>query len=169
VLAGVAAAGEADALARGDPGRDVDADGVGEDLAAAAVAARAGAFGDLAVAAADVAGDRPGNLPERRPAHGLEDAVAAAAPAGLDRRSGLGAVAVAALAAVDDLVRDVDRGARRRLLELDLDLDGRVTAAARRRRAEATAAEAAPEERVEEVGDRAEALEVRALAAAAQA
>ena len=74
------------------------------------------------------------HLPERRAADGLQDAVAAAALARRDRRAGLGAVAAAALAAVDDLVVDVDRGAGRRLLEVDLDRDLGVAAAARAHR-----------------------------------
>ena len=166
-LAGVAAAADADALALGDPGGHVDRDRVREHLAPAALAARARPLGLLAVAAADVAGDRARHLPERRAADGLQHAVAAAAVAGRDRRAGLGAVAAAALAAVDDLVVDVDRGARRRLLEVDLDRDLGVAAAARARRPAAEAA--AAEERREEVVDRAEAVEVRALAAALEA
>ena len=57
------------------------ADRVREHLAPAAVAARAAPLGDLAVAAADVAGDRPRDLAERRAADGLQHAVAAAAVA----------------------------------------------------------------------------------------
>ena len=130
-LAGVTSPADADPLALGDPRRDVDADGVRQLLAAAAGAARAALLGDLAVATADVAGDRPRDLAERRAADRLQDAVAVAARAGLDRRAGLGAVAVAALAAVDDLVADVDRRPRRRLLERDLDGDLHVAARAR--------------------------------------
>ena len=57
--------------------------------------------------------------------------VAAAALARLDRRAGLGAVAVAVLAAVDGLVGDLDLGAAVGLREVDLDGHGDVAALAR--------------------------------------
>ena len=152
------------------PGRDVDRDRVRQHLAPATRAARAWLVGLLAVAAADVAGDRARHLAERRAADGLQHAVAAAAVAGRDRRARLGAVAAAALAAVDDLVADVDRRARGRLLEVDLDRDLGVATGARPDGAAAEATTtAATEERGEEVVDRAEAVEVRALPAAPQA
>ena len=122
-----------------------------------------GCGGTLAVAAADVAVDRPHDLAEGRAADAAQDAVAAAALAGDDRRARLGAVAVAALAAVDRLVADVDRGAAGGVGEADVERDRDVAARWRARCARPA------EERLEEVGDRAERVEVRRPAAVAQA
>ena len=96
-LAGVAAAGHADPLAVGDPGRDVDLTRAGS-RPSRAVAGLAGLLGDPAVAAALVAQRGPHHLPEARALDGLDLAGAAAAVAGHDRRARLGAVAVAGLA-----------------------------------------------------------------------
>ncbi len=125
-------------------------------------------LGHAPVAAADVAGHLAHDLAEGRAADRLQQPRATAALARRDRRARLGAVAVAALAGVDRLEVQLDRRAARRLRELDVGADRDVRALGRagaRRGAEASAAE----EGVEEVGDRAEALEVRPHAARAQA
>ncbi len=100
----------------------------------------------------------------------LQLAGAAAALAGLDRRARLGAVAVAVLAALDRLVGDLDRRAARGLEQVDL--DGRRATSppgAGPRAPPKRATGAAAEERVEQVADRAEGVEVRRVAAGAQA
>ena len=96
--------------------------------APAPAALAAGLARDAPVAVADVAQDRPHHLAERRARGALQLPGAAAALAGLDRRAGLGAVAVAVLAAVDRLVGDLDLGAVRRFDQVDLDRDGDVAA-----------------------------------------
>src|SRR5262249_27140173 len=158
---------EADALAVGDARGDVDAQRAPAHLAPAAVAARARLLGHAPLAAADVAGDLAHDLSERRPRHGLQHAGAAAAVARDDRRAGLGAVAVAVLAGVDGLEAELHLGVGGGLRERDLRADRDV--AALHRPAAGGRAERAAEEGVEEVGDRAEALEVRGVAAGAQA
>src|SRR5882757_3072887 len=97
----MAATGQADPLPVGDAGGDVDLERTASDLAATAVAVLARCLGDLAVACTDVTGDSPHDLAERGPADGLQAPGAAAAVAGLDRRAGLGAVAVADLTDID--------------------------------------------------------------------
>ena len=67
-LAGVAGAGDPQPLAVLDPGRDLDLAGPLAGGAAGAAALLARRLGDLAGAAADVAGDRADHLPERRAA-----------------------------------------------------------------------------------------------------
>jgi hypothetical protein len=176
-LARVAAPAQADALAVGDARRHVDIERPAADLAPATVAALAGRLGGAPLAAADVAGDLPDDLPERRARHRLQDACAAAALARDDRRPGLGAVAVTDLAAVHRLEAERHRRAARGIGERDLGADGDVGALHRAHPsgpgpgpgAEAPAEAAAAEERLEEVGDRAEALEVRGEPALAQA
>src|SRR4051794_21862473 len=175
-LAGVTAPAEPDPLAVGDAARHVDAQRAPAHLAPAAVAVLARLGGHLALAVADVAGRLAHDLPERRAAHRLQDAHAAAALARDDRRARLGAVAVTDVAEVDRLEAELDARAGRRVGERDLDLHPDVAAlrgAGRLAHAAAATAEAAPErpaeERVEEVGDRAEALEIRRVAARAQA
>src|SRR5205814_3923768 len=94
----------------------------------------------------------------------LELSRAAAAPAGLDRRAGLCCVAVAAVADVHGVVLDVDLAAVSRVLQRDLHRHGHVAAlhGAAARAAEPPGAErVAAEEGVEDVGEGAEALEVR--------
>ena len=155
-----------DALPVGDAGRDLDVEAA-LDLHLAAPRQRLHRLlWHAPVAVAAVADDGAHHLPEQRLADALQLPGAAAALARLDRRARLGAVAVAVLAAVDGLVGDLDRGAAGRLEQIDLDGDRDVGAL---RGGEARAAEAAAEERVEEVADRAEALEVRRVAAGAQA
>ena len=66
--------------------------------------------------------------PKRGAGDGLELAGAVAARAGDDRRAGLGAVAVAVLAALLDVVGDLDRPAARRVDEVDGDRDDDVGA-----------------------------------------
>src|SRR5262249_14424345 len=127
-LARVAAAGQADALPVGDARGDVDAQRAPAHLAPAALAALAGLLGHTAVAAPDVAADLAQHLPERRGRDRLQDALAAAALAGHDRRAGLGAVAVAVLAGVDGLEAELDLGVGRGLRQGDLGADGDVAA-----------------------------------------
>ena len=72
-LARVAAPAEADALAVGDAGRDVDARACAARPRARGRGSRShGCVGDLAVAAADVAGDGAHDLAERRAADRLQ-------------------------------------------------------------------------------------------------
>src|SRR6185295_9229307 len=78
----------------------------------------------------------------------------AAALAGPDRRPRLGSVAVAVLAAADDVVGDLAAGADGDVGQLDLDLDQDVAA---RRRLAAAEPDPAAEEGLEDVIDRAEA------------
>ena len=127
-LARVPAPGEADALPVADAGGHVDAQRAPAHLAPAPVALRARLLGDAPLAAAHVAGDLAHDLPEGRARHRLQHAGAAAALAGDDRRAGLGAVAVAALAGVDGLEAELDLGAGRGLRERDLGADGDVAA-----------------------------------------
>src|SRR5262249_9177210 len=165
----VTAPAETDALTVGDAGRHVDAQRAAPHLAAAPVAAFAGLLGHLALAAADVAGDAAHDLPERRARHRLQHARAATALAGLDRRAGLGAVAVAALARLDRLEGQLELLAGRRLLERDLRAHRDVAAGPRAVAGCARGPEShAAEERVEQVADRAERAEVRAHPPAAQ-
>ena len=92
--------------------------------------------------------------------------------AGLDRGAGLGAVAAAVLAALDGLEGDLHLGAAGGLLEVDLGADGDIAAGrgpAWPAAAECPSERPAAEEGLEDVGDRAEALEVGGVAAAAQA
>src|SRR5207247_10633165 len=107
---------------------------------------------------------RSDELADGRPGHARELARAAAPGVGRDRGAGRRAVPAAALADVDQLVGDVDRGAGRRLVERDLHLDGDV-APLHPARAPPEAAEASewipPEERVEDVGEGAEAVGAR--------
>ena len=126
-LAGVAAPGEADALAVGDPGRDVDTQRAPAHLAPAAVAALARLLGDAALAVADVARHLAHDLAEGRARHRLQHPHAPAALAGDDRRAGLGAVAVTALAQVDRLEAQVDARAGCRLGQRDVGVDGDVS------------------------------------------
>ena len=103
----VPAAGQPDALPVGDPRRHLHLELALARQASAAAALAAGLLGHTTVAVADVADHRAHHLPERRTRRRLQLPGAAAALAGLDRRSGLGAVAVAVLAAVDRLEGDL--------------------------------------------------------------
>src|SRR5581483_3406241 len=107
------------------------------------------------------------DLTERRAGDRAQLAGTAAALARLDRRARLGAVAVAVLARGDDLVGDlhgaaaggleqVDRGRGRDIAALR-----RVAAATPAAAAEDAAEAAGPEQRLEDVRNRAEAVEVR--------
>src|SRR5439155_26338848 len=123
---------------------------------------------DLAAAPAHIAHLRAHELTESRTRDHPELTDPVAAAARLDRRAGLGAVAVTVLAAVDELVLDLDLSAGSRLLERDLHGHGHVAAVRTAARA-ASERVAAAEERVEDVAERAEALEVRAEAARGEA
>src|SRR6185503_1131243 len=85
---------------------------------------------------------------------------AVAVAADVDVRTRLGAAAAAALAGVDQVVGDLNAGAGRGLRERDLDLDADVAAldAASGGPAPERAERIAAEERVEDVGKRAEAV-----------
>ncbi len=137
-------------------------------LHAAALAGRTGRDRDLALAAADVARLGAHHLAECRAGNGLKLARAAAALAGLDRGAGLGAVAVAALARLDGVEGDLDLRAARRLLERDLHLHAHV-APLHRARPAGPAEGVAAEERLEDVGERAEAVRLRRVPARVQA
>jgi hypothetical protein len=132
---------------------------------ATAPAAPAGLDGHLAVPVAAIADHRSDHLAEHRLADRTQLARAPAALAGLDRRARLGAVAVAVLATVDRVVGDLNRRPVGGVHQIDLDRHGGVIALGRGE----AAAGAATEEGVEEVADRAEALEVRRVASGAQA
>src|SRR5205807_3266300 len=163
-LARVAAPGQPDPLLVVDPGRDVDAEAPPRGLASAPAALLAGRLGDAPVTAASIADGRAHQLSERRPRDRTKLAGSAAARARLDRRARLGAVAVAARAGLHRVVLDVLRNRGGGLLERDLHADRRVAAL---HRAAAPAAEQriAAEEGVEDVRERAEALEARREAA----
>src|SRR5208337_337940 len=81
-----------------------------------------------AVALADVAHHSSHHLPERSTRARLQLSGTAAALAGLDRGSRLGAVAMAVLAALDRLEGDLDLRAARGLEQVDLDGDRDVGA-----------------------------------------
>src|SRR5581483_2652007 len=124
---------------------------------------------DAAVAAALVARGGAHHLPERRTGDDAELAAAPAPRAGLDRRTRLGAVAVAGLAQRDGVIGQLDTGSARRLRELDLHRLGDVAtlkrAAGAPTRAEDVAKRArASEERLEDVGHRPEPFEVGRVA-----
>src|SRR5207237_111822 len=136
----------------------------------------AGLLGHLAVAVAAVAHSGPHHLTEGSPRDHAHLAGAAAGGARLDRGAGLGAVAVATLAQLDGLIGDLDGSAVGGLGQVDLGADGDVATLHRATRSTAAAAEdapegpsATPEEGVEDVGHRAEGVEVGGVAAAAQA
>src|SRR4051794_8999653 len=171
-LARVPPAGDPDALAVRDPGRDVDAHRAVLDPVRAAAAHLARLLGHAAVAAAHVADPRSHELAEARAGNGLDLAGALAARAGDDRRARLGPVAVAVVAQDLGLVGDLDGRSVRGVGELDTRrhddvaaLDPAALAAGAERRIESAGAE----ERREDVRERAEALEVRRIAARAQA
>jgi hypothetical protein len=153
----VAPPAQADPLAVGDARGDVDRQRAPAHLAPAPVARLARLLRDAAVPEADVALDGPHDLAERGARDGLQAPLSPAALARLDRGPGLGAVAVARLAALHGLERQLDLRAAGGVGERDVRLDGDVAALG----GPAAAAAPAAEERVEEVGDRAEAVEVR--------
>src|SRR5262249_26455229 len=127
-LARVAASGDADALAVGDPGRHVDGHVLLDDLHALAAAGGAGLLGDLAVAAALVAQAGPHHRAEARPLDVLDLPGAAALRARHDRRPRRGAVAAARLAHHAGVVAELHRRAVRRLDQVDRHRDGDVAA-----------------------------------------
>ena len=176
-LARVATARDPDPLAVRDARRDVDRDLRALDAPSPPVAGLARLAWHLALSPADVARGRSHHLTERSPRHGAQLAGPVAAGAGVDRRSGLGSVAIAVLAQDDRLVGDLHRVATGRLCQIDLGGDrdvaalDRATATAASKRAgaaEGAAEPAAAEERVEDVRERSERVEVRGVAAAAQ-
>ena len=128
---------------------------------------RQGLLGDATVTVADVAGDRAHHLTEGRTGHRLQLTRAAAALAGLDRRTRLGAVAVAVLAALDRVKGDLDGGALCGLPQIDRYRDRDIAPRRRAPRAPTKGAGAA-EEGVEEIPDRAESVEVGRVAPGAQ-
>ena len=121
-------AGEPDALAVGDPRGHLHLERARARVAPPAAALAAGLLGHATVAVADVADHRAHHLPERRTRHRLQLSGAAAALAGLDRRSRLGAVAVAVLTALDRLEGDLHLRAVGSLDQVDLDRDRDVGA-----------------------------------------
>ena len=170
-IAGVTAPGDADPLAVGDPRRNLDGHLLGLDGATAATAHPARLRRNSSVALALVADRGRITCPKGVRVTARSWPAAAAARARLDRSPGLGAVAVAVLAQCHGVEPDLGGGAGRRFGEGQLDRRRNVAALDR---APGTAAaeyvaESAPEERLEDVGDRTEALEVRGVAAAAQA
>ena len=112
------------------------------------------------------------HLPEWGAGDHAQLPAAAAARAGLDRGARLGAVSAAVLACGHHVVGDGDGGPAGRVGQVDLGCHCHVTPlerAAAGRGAEHVAERArAPEERVEDIGHRAERLEVRRIPAAAK-
>ena len=153
------ATAEPNALPVGDAGRDLDLERALLGHAAPSTTLRARLLGHAPVAVALVADHRAHHLPEHRARHGLQLTGAATPLARLDRCARLGAVAVAVLAAVDRLEGDVQLGAVGRFEQVELDRDCHVAALSGTSVPGGTAAE----ERVEEVGDRSEAIEVRGI------
>ena len=115
---------------------------------------------------ADVAHHRAHHLPEGGARRALELPCATTPDAGLDRRSRLGAIAVTALASCDRVEGDLDLGAASCFEQADLDRHAEVFAGGR---AGARGEGAAAEERLEQVADRAEAVEVGRESARGQA
>src|SRR5206468_11520499 len=122
-VAGGAAPRRPDALPVRDPRRNIDLQRPAAHAPAAPAALAARLARDAAVAAAHVALDGAHDLPEGRPGDRLQAPGATAARARLDRRPGLGAVAMTALAARDRVVAHLVGGAVRGLLERDVDRD----------------------------------------------
>jgi len=169
----MAAAADSNALSVGDAGRHIDGHRLLGDHAPAAVALAAGVGRDAAVAAAEIADDGAHDLAEGRAGDRLQAPAAPALLAGLDRGARLGAVAAAVLAANDRLVGDREGTAGGGLCEVELELGADIAAGrgpplAPEDAAAATAA-AGAEERLEDVAERAELVEVRLVAAGAQA
>src|SRR4051794_537303 len=156
----------------GDPRRDSPPGGPGRGPPARPRPPGARVAADFAVPAAGIARVRAHQLPERRARHAAELAGATTALAGLDRRAGLGAVAVAVLAGVDGVVLDGHLSAMRGVDEGYPDGYGNVAALRRTARASTEGAAeriAAAEERVEDVRERAEASEAGLEPARAEA
>jgi hypothetical protein len=169
-LARVPVAGEPDALIVCDPGRHVDLELSADGLATTAVAFLARHARGLPLAHAGIAHLGADDLPEGGARDRSQLAGPVAPPAGVDRRAGLGAVAIARLAHPHALVLDLHGGAARSVVQAHLGLHrdvaalhGALTAAAGAERV------AAAEERVEDVAERAESLERRVEPARAQA
>ena len=127
-LARMAAAAEPDPLAVGYAGGRVDVQRARFGGLALSRTDGAGLLGHAAVAAADVADRGAHELAEARARDRLQLAGPMAARARDDRRPGLGAVAVAALAAHVGLELDLDRLAARGLRQVDPDRDDDVRA-----------------------------------------
>src|SRR6516165_11058394 len=155
----MAATGEADALAVGDPGGHLYLELALDHATSTTAALATGLLGHAALAVTCVACDRPHHLPEGGARGGLQPPGAGAALTCFDRRSRLGAVAAAVLAAVDRLEGDLLAHAAQGVDQLDVDFHRDI---APRRRAGARAERAAaPEEGIEQVPDRSERVEVR--------
>ena len=152
-------AGQPDALLVGDARRDVDLEPPARRLPAPAAALAAGRLRDAAVAAAAVAHGGADELPERGARDRAQLAGAVAARARLDRRARVGAVAATVLADVHPVEVDVDGRATRGLLERHLHRDGDVAAVRGASPHAAAEQRVTAEERVEDVRERAEALE----------
>src|SRR6202789_3603854 len=116
----MAAPGDPDPLPVVDSGWDVDRQLDPLHLAATAAAVVARRLRDAAVAVAPIARRRLHDLPQRSAQHRSQLTRALALGTGLDRRAGLGAVAVAGLAQHDRLEGAVDRRASDYLVERDL-------------------------------------------------
>ena len=143
----MASTGDPDALARLDPGRNVDVPRPGAADAPAPAALLARLLGNLPRAAAGGAGARAHDLPQSGLCHAADLAGPAAVLAGANRGAGLGAVSAAVLAGVD--------GLEAHLGERDLDLCADVAARGGTGGAEpeelAEEGVAAAEERLEDV------------------
>ena len=137
------------------------------ERAAGAPADRAGSLGDAAGTAARRAGLRADELAEDAAGDLLQLSVAAAGRAGDAFRSGLGALAVAALARRRDLDLDGPRHAGERIGELDPDRDSDIAAA--RAAAPVAREQIVPEEGREDVGQVREVEVARRVAAALEA
>src|SRR4029077_8554317 len=159
-------AAEADALPVGDTGRHLHLERALRRPAPPTTTLAARLLGHAALSVTHIADHLAHHLPERRSLARLKLSSAAAALAVLDRRSRLGSVSVAVLAAVDRLVGNLQLGSMRRFDQVHLD-GHRHIAAWRRTRASPESATAA-EERVEQVSDRAEGVEIGRVASGAE-
>src|SRR6185312_1146583 len=149
VLAGVAAAGHAQALAGHDAGRNLHPDRLVRPAAAAAATDRAGRVDLHPTAAARGAGRGLHELTERGVRHVLDVAAAPAGGAGLGHRPRLRPAPLAAVAGRDDVNVDLAGDAERGLNQGQVDGHGRVAAAGRPAR---PSEEVVAEERPEQIG-----------------
>jgi len=158
--------GNTQPLAALDPGRDLHRLRPQPARAPRPAALRAGRLGDFPGAAAGVTGHAADHLAERRPRHLPQLSGATAALAGGDRRTRLGAVAVAVLTGANSVVGDLAPHALDHVSQLDLGRDQDVPA--RRRSATAEPESLVTEDALEEVVDRAERRAARVKAPGTQ-
>ena len=164
----VTLAGEPDALAVVDSGRDLDLEGPLVEHAAGPFATGTRVLDDAARAAATRAGLAADELAEARPRHVLDASGAMAFLAGRRRRAGLDAAASALVAGSRDLDGNLALDPARGLFEVDHDLCGDVGPATPAR-ARGDAEGVLPEEGREDVGEAPEVERGRPEASALEA